>query len=299
MELRVLNYFVEIVNQHGMTKAANHLHVSQSTLSRQIQDLEQELGTQLFVRGPRNISLTEDGYFLYSRAQEILSLSDGTKNYLVQGKSLAGELNIGAGENDANQYLLPSFKRLIDTGNGVRINYESLDGDQIMTGIDRGSLDFGVIATNQSFNDYNTLTLPFEDHWGIAFPANHPFDQRNEIVAADLRHQKLLIPRQLDSSSQLLAYLDEYVDDYKIVATYDMHYNMRAMVTNRLGLALTFDKPIYQSGNIHFKRLQYLQPIRSMLIWRKDHQLTRLGSAFIEEVRETVEKDRDTPKRSN
>lgn len=290
MELRVLNYFVEIVNQHGITKAANHLHISQSTLSRQIQDLEQELGTQLFIREPRNIKLTEDGYFLYSRAQEILSLSKGTKNYLIQGKSLAGELNVGAGENKANQYLLPSFKKLIDTGNGVRINYESLNGDQIIEGIDHGSLDFGVISTTQSFNNYNTITLPFEDHWGIAFPAGHSFDQRNEIVAADLRNQNLIIPRQLDSSSQLLAYLDEYVDNYKIVATYDMHYNMRAMVNNGLGLALTFDKQIYNSGNIHFRRLQYLQPIRSIMIWRKDHQLTRLGNAFIKEVKETISK---------
>ncbi|WP_267202512.1 LysR family transcriptional regulator [Limosilactobacillus kribbianus] len=291
MELRVLNYFVAIVNQHGITRAANHLHISQSTLSRQIQDLEGELGTQLFIRGPRHISLTEDGYFLYNRAQEILALSKTTEDYLIQGKTLAGQLNVGAGENQANQYLLPSFKRLIDAGNGIRINYESLNADQILEGIDRGSLDFGVVSTNESLSDYNTLTLPFEDHWGVAFPADHPFDQRNEIIAADLRGKHLIIPRQLDSSSQLLSYLDEYVDDYQVVATYDMHYNMRAMVKAGLGLALTFDKPLYQSGSIHFRRLQYLQPIRSVLIWRKDHQMTRLGSAFIKEVQESIKED--------
>lgn len=291
MELRVLNYFVAIVNQHGITRAANHLHISQSTLSRQIQDLEGELGTQLFIRGPRHISLTEDGYFLYNRAQEILALSKTTEDYLIQGKILAGQLNVGAGENQANQYLLPSFKRLIDAGNGVRINYESLNADQILEGIDRGSLDFGVVSTNESLSDYNMLTLPFEDHWGVAFPADHPFDQRNEIIAADLRGKHLIIPRQLDSSSQLLSYLDEYVDDYQVVATYDMHYNMRAMVKAGLGLALTFDKPLYQSGSIHFRRLQYLQPIRSVLIWRKDHQMTRLGSAFIKEVQKSIKED--------
>ncbi|WP_295730522.1 LysR family transcriptional regulator [uncultured Limosilactobacillus sp.] len=288
MELRVLNYFVEIVNQHGITRAANHLHISQSTLSRQIQDLEEELGTQLLIRGPRQISLTEDGYFLYNRAQEILSLSKNTENYLLQGKTLAGELNIGAGENEANQYLLPSFKRLIDAGDNIRINYESLNGDQIIEGIDRGSLDFGVVSTNEPLGDYNTITLPFEDHWGVAFPANHAFDKKNEIIAADLKKQNLIIPRQLDSSSQLLSYLDEYVDDYHVVATYDMHYNMREMVNAGIGLALTFDKPIYQQGNIHFRRLQFLQPIRSTLIWRKNHQLTRLGNAFLEDVKQNL-----------
>ena len=246
MELRVLNYFVEIVNQHGITKAANHLHISQSTLSRQIQDLEQELGTQLFIRKPRQLSLTEDGYFLYHRALEILKLSQNTESYLQQGQTLAGELSIGAGENQANDYLLPSF------------------------------------------NEYHTLTLPFEDYWGVAFPSGHPFDQKNEIIAADLQEKDLLIPYQLDSSSQLLSYLNEYVVDYRVVGTYDMHYNMRAMINAGLGLALTFNKPIYQSGNIHFRRLQFLHPIQTTLIWRKDHQLTRLGNAFIEEVNKQV-----------
>lgn len=288
MELRVLNYFVEIVNQHGITKAANHLNISQSTLSRQIQDLEEELGTQLFIRGPRHISLTEDGYFLYNRAKEILALSNNTENYLIQGKTLSGELNIGAGENKANDYLLPTFKKLIDKGTGVKINYQSLNGDQIVQGLERGSLDFGVISTKEDLNDYNTLTLPFEDHWGIAYPANHDFDQKNTIVAADLKNQNLIIPRQLDSTSQLMSYLDEYVDNYHVVATYDMHYNMRAMVNAGLGLALTFDKPIYQSGNIHFKQLQFLQAIPSVLIWRKDHQMTRLGNAFIAEMKKAI-----------
>ena len=288
MELRVLNYFVEIVNQHGITKAANHLHISQSTLSRQIQDLEQELGTQLFIRKPRQLSLTEDGYFLYHRALEILKLSQNTESYLQQGQTLAGELSIGAGENQANDYLLPSFKQLINQGNGVQIDYKSLNGDQIIEGINRGSLDFGVISTNEPLNEYHTLTLPFEDYWGVAFPSGHPFDQKNEIIAADLQEKDLLIPYQLDSSSQLLSYLNEYVVDYRVVGTYDMHYNMRAMINAGLGLALTFNKPIYQSGNIHFRRLQFLHPIKTTLIWRKDHQLTRLGNAFIEEVNKQV-----------
>ncbi|WP_295746418.1 LysR family transcriptional regulator [uncultured Limosilactobacillus sp.] len=291
MELRVLNYFVEIVNQHGITRAANHLHISQSTLSRQIKDLEEELGTQLFIRGPRRIFLTEDGYFLYHRAQEILELSNNTEKYLVQGKTLAGELNIGAGENQANQFLLPSFRKLIDTGNGVQINYRSLDGDQIIEGIDRGSLDFGVISTNDSSSEYNKITLPIEDHWGVAFPAGHPLDDHTEVNAADLRGQNLIIPRQLDSSSQLVSYLDEYVDDYHLVGTYDMHYNMRAMVNAGIGLALTFDKPDYREGSIHFRRLQYLQPIRSILVWRKDRQTTRLENAFIDEIQKVVGKN--------
>lgn len=289
MELRVLNYFVEIVTQQGITKAANHLHISQSTLSRQIQDLEEELGTQLFIRGPRHISLTEDGYFLYNRAKEILDLSNNTENYLIKGKTLSGELNIGAGENQANDYLLPTFKKLIDKGTGVKINYQSLNGDQITQGLEHGSLDFGVISTKEDLNDYHTLTLPFEDHWGVAYPADHYFDQKHTIVANDLKNQNLIIPRQLDSTSQLMSYLDEYVDNYHVVATYDMHYNMRAMVNAGLGLALTFEKPIYKSGNIHFKKLQFLQAIPSILIWRKDHQMTRLGNEFIKEMKKVIE----------
>lgn len=185
---------------------------------------------------------------------------------------------------------MAAFNSLVADGQKVLINYESFNANQVTQAIERGTLDFGVVSSNEPLPQYNNLTLPFEDHWGIAFSAGSDLDSRSHVVAADLKGQKLMVPRQLDSSSQLLSYLDEYVEDYQIVATYDMQYNMQALVNAGMGLALTFDKPMFKYGNVHFRQLEYLQPVRSVMIWRKDRQLSRLAQAFLNEVRTQVHK---------
>ncbi|GEO69217.1 LysR family transcriptional regulator [Levilactobacillus acidifarinae] len=284
MEFRVLQYFIAIVANKSITGAAKQLHISQSTLSRQIMDLEEELGVTLFSRGSRRITLTEDGVFLYERAKEINSLMESTASALEKGATLTGTLNVGAGEGKANQWVTQTFRQLIDEGENVTINFRSQDADQITQRVDAGVLDFGIISTTAGLDKYNTLTLPFENYWGVVMPKDNPLAQRNSLVAADLKHKKLLLPQQMDVNSQLISYLDEYVVTYEIVGTYDMNYNMRALVSSGVGLALTFDKPEYDSGDYAFRRLQYLDPVPSILIWRKDRQMTRLAEEFLKRL---------------
>lgn len=284
MEFRVLQYFIAIVTNKSITGAAKALHVSQSTLSRQIMDLEDELGVTLFSRGSRRIALTEDGTFLYERAREMTHLMEATTTALEKGATLTGELTVGAGEGKANPWVTQIFRQLIHEGENVTINFRSQDADQIIRGIDAGTLDFGIISTTTGLDKYSTLTLPFENYWGLVMPSDHPLTQRSRLVAADLKGQDLLLPQQLDVYSQLRSYLDEYVVDYAVVGTYDMNYNMRALVASGVGLALTFDKPEYDTGNYAFRRLQYLDPVPSILIWRKDRQMTRLAEAFLKRL---------------
>lgn len=284
MEFRVLQYFIAIVANKSITGAAKQLHISQSTLSRQIMDLEEELGVTLFSRGSRRITLTEDGVFLYERAKEINSLMESTATALEKGATLTGTLNVGAGEGKANQWVTQTFRQLIDEGENVTINFRSQDADQITQRVDAGVLDFGIISTTAGLDKYNTLTLPFENYWGVVMPQDDPLTQRNSLVAADLKHKKLLLPQQMDVNSQLISYLDEYVVTYEIVGTYDMNYNMRALVSSGVGLALTFDKPEYNTGDYSFRRLQYLDPVPSILIWRKDRQMTRLAEEFLKRL---------------
>lgn len=284
MEFRVLQYFIAIVANKSITGAAKQLHISQSTLSRQIMDLEEELGVTLFSRGSRRITLTEDGVFLYERAKEINSLMESTATALEKGATLTGTLNVGAGEGKANQWVTQTFRQLIDEGENVTINFRSQDADQITQRVDAGVLDFGIISTTAGLDKYNTLTLPFENYWGVVMPQDDPLTQRNSLVAADLKHKKLLLPQQMDVNSQLISYLDEYVVTYEIVGTYDMNYNMRALVSSGVGLALTFDKPEYNTGDYSFRRLQYLDPVPSILIWRKERQMTRLAEEFLKRL---------------
>lgn len=281
MELRVLRYFIEIVNAKSITAAAEELHISQSTLSRQIKDLELELGTTLFQRGPREITLTNDGYFFLSRAKEINSLVLTTTSALQRKQILSGDLAIAAGEGKANAYLTQAFNQLIQAGEQIRVHFETQDADQIFKNIDAGLLDFGVVYTNDSLDQYHKLSLPIVNQTGLVLPKQAVLATRDHLVAADLEKLHLLIPRQMDMHSQVMSYLDEYVQNYEITGTYDMNYNMRAMVRSGMGYAISFDKPEYQTGDLVFRPLRYLDPVKTILIWKKDRTLSKLAEAFL------------------
>ncbi|GEO58747.1 LysR family transcriptional regulator [Companilactobacillus bobalius] len=284
MELRVLRYFIEIVNDKSITSAAEKLHISQSTLSRQIKDLEEELGTVLFERGPREISLTNDGYFFLERAKEIDQLVDSTSLTIQNNKVLSGDLYVAAGEGKANAYLTRTFTRLIDKGENVNVHFDTQDADQIFRNLDAGVLDFGVVYTNDSLDKYNKLSLPIENKTGVVMPRKDDNSGKDYFAASDLKGMRLLIPRQMDVHSQWVSYLDEYVRDYKITGTYDMNYNMRAMVMSGMGNAITFDKPEYETGDLVFKDLNYIDTVKTVLIWKKSRSLSRLADEFLKNI---------------
>ena len=126
MELRVLEYFIAIVDHKSITQAAHSLYISQSTLSRQIADLENQLGVTLFERGRRKISLTEDGDFLYQRAKEIVQLASDTEVNLLSGQTLSGTLRIGIGEGSVNELILSAAQHLITENKNVSLDYQTL-----------------------------------------------------------------------------------------------------------------------------------------------------------------------------
>lgn len=284
MELRVLQYFIEIVNSRSITAAARELHISQSTLSKQIKELEDDLGVTLFIRGHREISLTDDGYFLFERAKEINSIEKSTVNALQNGDVLSGDLYLAAGEGEANTYLTDAFRKIIEKGENVNIHFETQDADEIFKHLDAGILDFGVVYTNSSLSDYNKITLPIENITGIVLPKTDPLAQKDTLVARDLDDANFLLPRQMDTNSQIISYLDEYVENYHVSGTYDMNYNMKAMVLSGMGYAITFDKPEYRSGDLVFKKINYIDPIKTYLIWKKNRMQSRVANEFLKNI---------------
>lgn len=291
MEIRVLEYYISIVDHKSITRAAEALHISQSTLSRQIMDLEDRLGVTLFERGRREISLTEDGDFLYQRAKEIVQLADDTEKKILTGQSLAGTLRIGIGEGSVNELILSSVHPLIEENPDVVLDYQTLAADKIFRDIDMGLLDFGVVWTNDNLSRYEYLSLPYENHWGAVIPENDPLMKKLELVAADLRHRNLMLPQQLDVISDLKKYLNQYVAGVRVTGYYDMNYNMIAMVKAGIGIALTLDKPEYQNRtDIAFKPLKALKPIQVKLIWKAGQKFTRLSQTFLDTVKDIAAK---------
>lgn len=293
MEIRVLEYYISIVNHKSITRAAEALHISQSTLSRQIMDMEDRLGVTLFERGRREISLTEDGDFLYQRAKEIVQLASDTEKKILAGKSLSGTIRIGIGEGSVNDLILSAVWPLIERNPDVVLDYQTLAADKIFRDIDMGLLDFGVVWTNDNLSRYEFLELPYENYWGAVIKSDDPLADKEDFVAADLRHRSLILPQQLDVISDLNKYLSNYVAGVRVTGYYDMNYNMIAMVKAGIGTALTLDKPEYAAmTDISFKPLKALKPIEVKLIWKAENRLTRLCQAFLSSVEERAEKER-------
>lgn len=166
MNIRVLRYFIEIVREGNISSAAHRLHISQPALSRQIMELETTLGVTLFERGHRQIKLTQEGYYLYERAQEITALVDKTTYHLQSNSVVSGTLDIGAGESSALMPLMDVLAQILRYYPEVRVNLTSGDSTAIRQQVGQGSLEFGVVMGHENLLNYNSLTLPAQNRWG-------------------------------------------------------------------------------------------------------------------------------------
>lgn len=289
MEIRVLEYYISVVNHKSITRAAQALHISQSTLSRQIMDMEKNLGVTLFERGRREILLTEDGDFLYRRAKEIVQLAADTEKKIHAGQSLSGILRIGIGEGSVNNLILSVIRQIIEENPEVVLDYQTLAADRIFRDIDIGLLDFGVVWTNDNLSKYEVLDLPYENHWGAVIRSDDPLSDKKDFVASDLRHRRLILPKQFDVISDLKKYLNQYVAGCRVIGFYDMNYNMTAMVKSEIGVALTLDKAEYREmKDIVFKPLKALKPIGVKLIWKTENKMNRLNQTFLTLIKEKI-----------
>ena len=161
MELRVLRYFLEIARHGSFTKAANLLHVSQPALSKQIMDLENELEAKLFIRGSHSVSLTEDGFLLKKRAEEILEISERTRSEFSNRRDdISGEIYIGAGETNGIKAIADIASEIRSKYPDITLNFHSANAEDIMERLDKGLLDFGLIIQPADISKYDSLTLP-------------------------------------------------------------------------------------------------------------------------------------------
>ena len=168
MELRVLQYFLMVAREQNITRAAEALHITQPTLSRQIKDMEEELGKQLFIRGSRKITLTEEGMILRKRAEEILGLVKKTEDEIALSADISeGDIYIGAGETHAVQYLAQGARQLQASYPNIRFHIASGDTTDVLEELDKGLLDFGLLFGFVDTSKYEHLEFPVKDTYGI------------------------------------------------------------------------------------------------------------------------------------
>ena len=288
MELRVLQYFLAVAKEQSISAAAQSLHLTQPTLSRQIKELEDELGRPLMIRGNRKITLTEDGMLLRRRAEEILDLVQRTeKEVMLSDETVSGDVYIGTGEPDGVRQIAQTAKRLQERWPGVRFHIVSGDAVDVCERLDKGLLDFGVLLGDIDKMKYHYMELPMKDTWGVLMRRDSPLAEKTAVSPEDLRDKPLILSRQVDNKSGLYRWLGKEPEDLHTVATYNLIYNASLMVDEGMGYAFTLNKLVNTRGsNLCFRPLEPGFTLGMYLVWKKSQRFSKAAELFLEGLKE-------------
>lgn len=293
MEIRVLRYFIAVANEQNISAAAKQLHLSQPTLSRQLKDLELELGTTLFNRGNRKITLTEEGMFLFNKAKEIVELTEKTEANLKGTKEeIGGEVYIGGGETEAMQFIAKTIKALLGSHSGIHFHLYSGNADDITDKLDNGLLDFGIVIEPMDKQKYDYIKLPATDLWGVLMRQDDPLAQKPFIQPEDLMDKPLLISRQTAVSNEMTGWFGKDIDDLHVVGTYNLIYNAALMVEENIGYALCLDKLVNTTGDSKLCFVPLLPKLEANLnvIWKKHQVFSSAANLFLQQLRNNIKK---------
>lgn len=290
MEIRVLRYFLAVAQEGSVTRAARALHLTQPTLSRQIRELEEELGQTLFSRGGHELSLTREGLLLRQRAEEIVGLAEITeKEFRSLGeKTVSGDLSLGCGESKALSFVTDALKVLQDEHPLIIPHFFSGNGEIVMDRLDKGLLDFAVLMGAENTERYYSLPLPNHDTWGLLMDKDDPMAQKKAITAEDLLGIPLILSSQSLSRDELSGWLGFPMSRLHIAATYTLLFNGSLMVRSGLGYALRFDHIAPSGKDSPFAFRPLTSPLS--LVWKKHQILSAPAEAFLAKIREAGEK---------
>lgn len=284
MELRVLQYFLAVTREQSISGAAESLHLSQPTLSRQLKELEDELGKQLFVRGNRSITLTEEGMILRKRAEEILELVKKAEYEVsLSDETVAGDVTIGAGETDGVR-LLANAAQMVQKEYPL-VHFHIVSGDRVTVTeeMDRGLIDFGLLFGRIDTSKYEYVQVPYKDRFGVLMRRDSPLAEKKTISPEDLRAQPLILSRQALQDASLQAIFGNNGEKLNIVATYNLLFNGSLMVNEGMGYAVCLDKIINVSGesNLCFRPFEPEVEAPLSLVWKKCQVLTKAAEKFL------------------
>ena len=285
MDIRTMQYYLAVVREGTISAAAQALHVAQPSLSRQMKELEEELGVTLFARGNRKITLTEEGMVLRKRAEEMVRLMQMTEEEISQIKNhISGSVRIGAGESWSFHYLSRAAASIAAEHPDIRFHITSGDTQDLMDELNNGLIDFAVIFTNVDHTLYQSIELPIEDSFGLLMPKDCPLAEKSEIRLSDLRGLPVIISR---AAAPHYSGSDE-LSSLNIVATYNLIYNASLLVEDGLGYAICFDKLINTTGDSPLCMRPIVPAMKSTgyLIWKKYQVFSPAVQMFIDRVRE-------------
>lgn len=293
MEIRVLKYFLAIAKEGSITKAADSLYLTQPTLTRQMQNLEQELGQKLFVRGKYRVSLTPEGLIFKKRAEEIIDLVEKTcAEFASTNEVIKGDIYIGCGETDSMKYIAAVMKELQNEYPEIKFHIYSGNAEDVTEKLDKGLLDFGVLIQPIDLSKYDYLTLPKKDVWGVIMRKDSPLAAKKVITLKDLLNVPIIASRQMSKKyskeSGFLDWFGKEFNNLNIAATYNLLYNAAIMVDAGIGYAVSLDKLANTSeqSSLCFRPLSPKLESGLDIVWKKNQVFSPAAQLFLTKLKE-------------
>lgn len=287
MELRHLRYFLMVAREGTVSGAAAALHVSQPSLSRQMQELERDLGCRLFERGSRRITLTEPGMRLRRRAEEIVDLVGRTEDeFRLSADTLAGEVRVGGGETPAMGLVADIMAEFVEAYPLVRFSLFSGNAESVSERLDTGRLDFGVFVGDADLARYEFLQLPAHDRWGAFVRDDDPLAALGSVGPDDLARRSLILSEQ--AGREMGAWFRRDLADLDVVATYNLLYNAALLARRGVGCVISLEGIVETSGDsgLTFLPLEPAVSADVFVAWKRYQGFSPAAEAFLASVRD-------------
>lgn len=291
MDIRVLQYFLAVTREASITKAAESLNMTQPPLSRQLKELEDELGKQLLIRGNRKVTLTEEGMILRKRAEEMVALIEKTKSEIISsGENISGRIYIGGGETQGIRLIAKVAEKIQKTHPNISYHLFSGNADDVTERLDQGLLDFGILIEPADIKKYDFIKLSAKDKWGLLMRRGHPLAVKQGIKPEDLHGIPLIASRQSLAHNELSGWLGKQYESLHIVTTYNLLYNASLMVEENAGCALCLDNiiPEYENRPLCFRPLEPQITVGLNIVWKKYQVFTKPASLFLNMLQEEI-----------
>lgn len=287
MEIRTLRYYLAVAREENMTRAAEALHVTQPTLSKALKALEEELGKKLFTRHSFSIKLTDEGILLRNRAEDLISMVDKIeKEFISLDDITGGDLYFGLAESFQISYLAREIHIFKLTYPNLRYHITSGDTEQVMEKLDKGLLDFVVLAETPNAGKYESLIFPDSDVWGVVMPEDDPLSEKKTIRVDDLIGLPLFCSAQ-SWEKDIPRWAETKMDALHLEGSFRLAYNASIFAKEHLGYLLTFDRLVDTSSGsgLVFRPLIPCLETKLYLVWKKYQTFSPIAERFLMQIR--------------
>ena len=289
MEIRTLRYFLTVAREENMTHAAEMLHVTQTTLSKAMKGLEDELGKKLFIRRSFSTQLTDEGRLLRNRAEDLVDMADRIAHEFVTLDDITGgDIYFGLAESHLIQHLAREIREFKRQYPDLRYHITSGDTEQVTEKLDKGLLDFAVLAEAPDARKYEALTFPEADVWGLVFPCSDPLAQKETVTVDDLVSLPLFCSQQ-SWENDLPAWCGDRLAELRMEGSFRLSYNGAMFAREGLGYLLTFDHLVDTSpeSGLVFRPLSPRLETKLYLIWKKYQVFSPIAERFLRKLQES------------